>query len=90
MPGGGVLNQVFIGRILDKISEPGWESVAVAWFPPGALPRSVPGWTREVILDAAVRSAPVRRIQRLPLWKAWLVQLLYALRQLRNRVLGRR
>ena len=89
MPGGGALIQVFIGRVVEKIGEPGWESVAVAWFPPDSLPRSAPGWTRDVIVDALVGGAPVRRIQRLPFWKAWLIRLLYALRALRNRLTGR-
>ena len=89
MPGGGTLIQVFIGRMVEKIGEPGWESVAVAWFPPDSLPRSAPGWTRDVIVDALVGGAPVRRIQRLPFWKAWLIRLLYALRALRNRLTGR-
>ena len=88
LPGGGALIQVYLGRVLEIVGEPGWESVAVDWFPLDKLPRSVPGWTRTVLTDAAVGGAPVRRIQRLPLWKAWLVRLLYALRRLRNRLMG--
>ncbi|WP_395139906.1 NUDIX hydrolase [Armatimonas sp.] len=90
LPGGGVLVQVFAGQIVEKIGEPGWESVAVDWFTMETLPRSVPGWTRHVLLDTSLNAAPVRRIQRLPLWKAWLVRLLYALRRLRNQLTGRR
>ena len=86
MPNGGVLIQVFAGHVVEKRGEPGWESVAVAWCMPDSLPRSVPGWTRAVIVDALVGGAPARRIQRLPLWKAWLIRLLYALRALRNRL----
>lgn len=89
MPGGGVLIQVFAATISEGISEPGWESVAVDWFTLDNLPRSVPSWTRAVLTDALVGGTPVRRIQHLPLWKAWLVRLLYALRRLRNRLMGR-
>jgi 8-oxo-dGTP pyrophosphatase MutT (NUDIX family) len=93
MPGGGVLLQVFAGSVAEKISEPGWESVAVDWFTLDKLPRSAPSGTRHVLVDASLNAslnaAPVRRTQRLPLWKAWLVRLLYALRRLRNRLMGR-
>ena len=89
MPGGGVLVQVFAGRVLEKQSEPGWESLAVGWFTLDTLPRSVPSGARHVLIDASLHAAPVRRIQRLPLWKAWLIRLLYALRALRNRITGR-
>lgn len=88
MPGGGALIQVFVGRIVAKIGEPGWESVAVDWFTWETLPRSVPGWTRAVLTDALLGGAPVRRIQRLPRWKAWLLRLLYALRRWRSRGRG--
>lgn len=86
MPSGGVLIQVYVGRVVERVGEPGWESVEVAWFALDSLPRSVPNWTRAVLTDAAIHGAPVRRTQRLPFWKAWLVRLLYALRRLRNRL----
>ena len=88
MPGGGALIQVFEGRVLEKLAAPGWESVKVDWFSLDKLPRSVPGWVREVLADAAAKHPePVQRVQRLPLWKAWLIRVLYALRALRNRFL---
>lgn len=89
LPDGGALIQVYVGQVRERAGEPGWESVAVAWFALDSLPRSVPGWTRAVLADAAVHAAPVRRVQRLPLWKAWLIRLLYALRRLRNRLMRR-
>ena len=86
LPGGGALIQVFEGRVLETLAAPGWESVKVDWFSLDQLPRSVPGWVREVLADAAAKHPePVRRVQRLPLWKAWLIRVLYALRALRNR-----
>lgn len=86
LPGGGALIQVFAGSVVQKVGAPGWESVAVDWFSPDHLPRTVPAWARAVVTDTLVGGAPVRRVQRLSRWMTWLLRVLYALRTLRNRL----
>ncbi len=91
LPGGG-------GEIFALTAHPvggnpgnrGWESVAVDWFPPQSLPSRTIRFTREIIADALMdRSRPVKRTQTVPVWQIVLIRVGFALRDARNRILGR-
>lgn len=68
----------------------GWEAVAVDWFRPDNLSNRMVGFAREYIVDSLKKPlVPVEKTQLIPHWKAWLFQFAFALRGLRNKILGR-
>jgi 8-oxo-dGTP pyrophosphatase MutT (NUDIX family) len=91
LPGGGSLTYVALGYLLDDSTEPySWETVAVGWFPVKALPRSLYRFGRIFIDDALAASPiPVKRTLYIPWYQAVMLRLLFWLRNLRNRLLGR-
>jgi len=91
LPNGGDKTYVFTGRVINGSSDKhGWESVAVDWFYPGGLPKRTVGFTREYIADALKKPlVPVQRTQLIPTWKAWLIWIGFAIRNIRNQILRR-
>jgi len=91
LPNGGDTNFVFTGRVTGGSSDNhGWEAVAVDWFYPDDLPNRIVGFARDYIADAQITPlVPVQKTQLLPRWKAWLFRVAFALRSLRNKILGR-
>jgi 8-oxo-dGTP diphosphatase len=91
LPGGGSLAYIALGYALDTPAEAfGWETVAIEWFPVTALPRSLNRFAHIFIADAlAAFPDPVKRTVYMPWYQATLVQFLFGLRNLRNRLLKR-
>ena len=93
LPGGGSHTYVAVASLLDPDvprDAYGWETVAVAWFPVAALPPSLNRFGRIFIADAlAAHSEPVTRTLYMPWYQAFLVRLLFRLRNLRNRLVKR-
>jgi 8-oxo-dGTP diphosphatase len=91
LPGGGreiiALTAHAVGGNPD---DRGWESVGVGWFPVQSLPSRTILFTREIIADALTEhSQPVKRTQTVPVWQMVLIRVGLALRDARNRILGR-
>ncbi len=91
LPNGGDKTYVFTGRVTGGSSDNhGWEAVAVDWFFPTDLPKKTVSFAREYITDALKPSLePVQKTQLIPGWKAWLIQIAFAIRNIRNNILGR-
>jgi 8-oxo-dGTP pyrophosphatase MutT (NUDIX family) len=91
MPYGGNIGYVGLGHVVG--GEPiarGAETVAVRWFPCTALPAGLFRFARIYIEDALTEaSSPVRKTLHLPGYQAFVIRLLFWLRDLRNRLLRR-
>ncbi len=92
MPGDG-LNFVALGRLLSDGVPPepfGWETLAVGWFAADNLPPGLSRFARAYVADAlAGYPAAVERTLYVPAYEAVAMRLLFRLRSLRNRLLGR-
>ena len=82
---------VFEGHVIGGNSKDrGWESVAVGWFAVDKLPIRTIRWAREMIADTrAIAPEPISKIQMMPRWQIALIRVVFSIRNLRNRLMGR-
>ena len=78
----------FVGRVVGgEAIKKGSETAAVGWFEPDRLPGRFLDSNRQRLVDALAHHAePVERILAVPRWQQWLMKILLALRDLRNRL----
>jgi 8-oxo-dGTP diphosphatase len=91
MPRGGDVQRLYAGRVAcGDPSAHDRESLDVRWFAPEAFPRRLTRFCAQQIEDAlADTDVPVEREQRLSRLQAALLACVFALRRVRNRILGR-
>ena len=69
----------------------GPETVEVRWYSLDALPRRVTPYLVEIVQDSVSESGqPIEHIQELSGWNIFVIRLMVALRDLRNRMTGRK
>ena len=86
----GEVKYVSVGRVIGGEARPDpRESLEVRWFPIDALPKRIlPG--SDIYLEDALKDAPpIRRVLRMPRWKAMAWRAAFRLRDLRNAIFRR-
>lgn len=85
------VQRVFIGHVIGgKAEDHGWESVEVGWFELERLPRNTIRFTRLYLTDFLGGAYPITKTVRLPTWYAILLGGLIWMRNVRNRLTGRK
>lgn len=86
------IRHVYQGQIIGGHAlETGPETLAVKWFPALGLPKHLAPAVREFILDGLTeRDEPLERIQTMPWGEAFIMHIMIELRNLRNRLMGRK